>query len=397
MNKSVPVIPGFSFNGIAAGIKKNGKKDFGLICSEVPAAAAGVFTRNWVKAAPVLLTRERLKGGRCQAVIANSGCANACTGPQGAQDAASIAAAAGRNLGIAAELVAVSSTGVIGELLPVMRMRARLPELCAGRGPEKIMDFAEAIMTTDTRPKVASRRMTGPCACTVVGIAKGAGMISPSLATMLVYVLTDAAVRPSTLRVLLQEQAGATFNRITIDGDTSTNDTVLVLANGAAGNRPCTVGSARQHGLHTMLFEVMEELAQSILSDGEGVTKVVEIKVTGASSAAEAEDIARSIANSPLVKTSFYGEEFNWGRIVAAAGKTPHPVRGERMDVFMDQVPVVRHGVFLGKARERQAQKVLAKKTFRITLALNQGRNEASVFTTDFSPQYVTINAGYKS
>lgn len=397
MKKSVPVVPGFSFNGLAAGIKKNGHKDLGLICSEVPAAAAGVFTRNWVKAAPVLLTRERLQSGSCQAMIANSGCANACTGAQGMQDAARIAGETARGLGIAAKLVAVSSTGVIGELLPVTRLCSRLPELCRGRGPEKIKDFAEAIMTTDTKPKIAWRRKTGRGACTVAGIAKGAGMISPSLATMLVYVLTDAAVRPPALQVLLQEQAEATFNRITIDGDTSTNDTVLLLANGAAHNAPCTVRSARQIGFAAILFEVMEELAQSILSDGEGVTKVVEVKVTGASTSEEAEDIARSIANSPLVKTSFYGEEFNWGRIFAAAGKTPHPVRGEKMDLFMDRVPVVSRGVFLGKAKERQAQKVLAKKTFRITLVLNQGRKEATVFTTDFSPQYVTINAGYKS
>jgi glutamate N-acetyltransferase / amino-acid N-acetyltransferase len=397
MKNLVPVVPGFSFNGLAAGIKKNGNKDLGLIFSQVPAVAAGVFTRNWVKAAPVLFTRQLLQKKTCQAVIANSGCANACTGAQGMQDAGRIALETARGLDISSELVAVSSTGVIGETLPVTRMCGRLPELCNGRGREKIMDFAEAIMTTDTKPKIAWRRKTRGSTFTVAGIAKGAGMISPSLATMLVYLLTDAAVRPQSMEPLLRARAEETFNRITIDGDTSTNDTVLLLANGTARNTPCTLRSATQSGFGTMLFEVMDELAKSILHDGEGVTKVVEIKVVGASTQAEAEGIARSIANSPLVKTSFYGEEFNWGRIFAAAGKTPFPVAGEKMDLFMDKVPVVSQGVFLGKEKERQAQKVLGKKSFRITLALNQGRKEASVFTTDFSPQYVTINAGYKS
>lgn len=398
MKQWLPMIPGFFFSGLAAGIKKNREKDMGLIFSEAPAVAAGVLTRNWVKAAPVLLTQKRLQRGHLQAVLVNSGCANACTGKRGMEDAKVLADKTARRLNISPERIAVASTGVIGEFLPLKKMVPCLPPLCEGLKEEKIEDFAQAIMTTDTKPKIAFReKVIDEKQIIIAGIAKGAGMINPSLATMLVFILTNAALRPKSLQALLEEGVGDTFNRITIDGDTSTNDMVLLLANGQAGNRPLSKRSAETTGFKTMLFEVMEELAQKIIQDGEGVTKVIEIKVQKAKSRLEAETIARSIAYSPLVKTSFYGEEANWGRIIAAAGKTQFPISFEKVDLFINHIPLVSKGVILGSRNERRAQREMKNKLFAITIILNQGNREASILTTDFSPEYVTINAGYKS
>jgi len=392
------VIPGFSFNGISGGIKKYGKKDIGLLYSEVPAIAAGVFTRNWVKAAPVLLTHRRIKKGYIQAVLVNSGCANACTGKKGMEDAKRLSAETARILKISPDLIAVSSTGVIGEFLPVNKMSTQLPVLCKDLAEEKVEKFAQAIMTTDTVKKIAVRKkMIGGEKIIIGGIAKGAGMINPSLATMLVFIVTNAAVLPRTLQSLLDEGIMRSLNRITIDGDTSTNDMVLLLANGRAGNQPFSKKSAEVTGLKTMLFEVLEELAQKIVNDGEGVTKVIEIKVKKATSHKEAETIARSIAYSPLVKTAFYGEEVNWGRIIAAAGKTIFPISFEKVDLFMGKIPLVKNGVNVAPQNEKRAQEKIKKKNITITLVLNQGRQDASIVTTDLSPEYVTINAGYKS
>jgi len=365
-----PTIPGFSFNGGTAGIKKERVKDFGLIFSETPAVTAGVFTTNWVKAAPLLITRQHLQAKKCQAVIVNSGNANACTGKEGMDDAKCLVDETARLLGIAPELVAVASTGVIGERLPINKMLATLPSLCKGKEKDKIDHFARAIMTTDTATKIAVQQGTiNGKEIRVAGVAKGAGMINPSLATMLVFVVTDVAIRWQSLQAWVKEGVNKTFNRITVDGDTSTNDMVLVL----------------------------EELAQKILQDGEGVTKVIEIRVQKAKSRQEAETIARSIADSPLVKTSFYGEEVNWGRIIAAAGKTQFPISFEKVGLFINKVLLVRKGIVLGSRNEQQAQRELTKKSFSITLTLHQGNQEASILTTDLSPDYVKINAGYKT
>jgi glutamate N-acetyltransferase/amino-acid N-acetyltransferase len=392
------VIPGFFFNGISGGIKKNGKKDIGLLYSEAPAVAAGVFTRNWVKAAPVLLTHQRIQKGYIQAVLVNSGCANACTGKKGIDDAQRLSAETARILKISPELIAVSSTGVIGEFLPVNKMSTQLPGLCKDLAEEKVEYFAQAIMTTDTAAKIAFRKkIIAGKKIIIGGVAKGAGMINPSLATMLVFIVTNAAVLPRTLQSLLDEGIKRSLNRITIDGDTSTNDTVLLLANGRAENPPFSKKSAATTGFNAMLFEVLTELAQTIVQDGEGATKVIEIKVKKAKSDEEAETIARSIAHSPLVKTAFYGEEVNWGRIVAAAGKTIFPISFEKVDLFIGKVPLVNKGVNVASHNEKQAQEILTKRSFTITLVLNQGKREASILTTDLSPDYVTINAGYKS
>ena len=392
------VVPGFFFTGLSGGIKKDGKKDMGLMYSEVPAVAAGVFTRNWVKAAPVLLTKKRIQKGYIQAVLVNSGCANACTGKKGIDNAKRLSAETARILKISPDLIAVSSTGVIGEFLPVNKMSTQLPGLCHDLAQEKLEDFAQAIMTTDTVTKTAFRKkIIAGKKIIIGGVAKGAGMINPSLATMLVFIVTNAAVLPRTLQFLLDEGVKRSLNRITIDGDTSTNDTVLLLANGRADNPPFSKKSGATAGFKAMLFEILAELAQKIVQDGEGATKLIEIKVKKAKSTEEAEIIARSIAHSPLVKTAFYGEEVNWGRIIAAAGKTIFPISFEKVDLFIGKIPLVRKGVNVASHYEKQAQKIVTERSFTVTLVLNQGTREASILTTDLSPDYVTINAGYKS
>jgi glutamate N-acetyltransferase/amino-acid N-acetyltransferase len=397
-NSSYPLIPGFFFNGLACGIKKNGQKDLGLIFSERPAVEAGVFTQNWVKAAPVILTQRKLEKKMCQAVLVNSGNANACTGKRGMDDARKLASEVAGLLKIPKELVAIASTGIIGEFLPTRKMLSQLPTLCSGMGSEKIAEFAKAIMTTDTKEKIVyrQRKIKGK-KIIIAGIAKGSGMINPALATMLGFILTNAAIKPTSLLALLKEGVEETFNQITVDGETSTNDMVLMLANGMAENQPFNKSSSEQTGFKGMLFEVMEELALKILQDGEGVTKVIEIRVEKARNKEEANTIARSIANSPLVKTSFFGEEANWGRIMAAAGKTKYQIVFDKVDLFINQIPIVQKGGILGSKNEKRVQKELTKKSISITLTLHQGNQKASIFTTDLSTDYVRINAGYKS
>jgi glutamate N-acetyltransferase/amino-acid N-acetyltransferase len=277
-------------------------------------------------------------------------------------------------------------------------MIACLPSLCDGAKGEKMGDFARAIMTTDTVPKMVWReKKIGGKKVVVGGIVKGAGMINPSLATMLGFILTNAAIKPQSIRSLLKDGADRTFNRITVDSDTSTNDTVLLLANGLAKNQALSLRSAEETGFKELLFGVMGDLAQQLLRDGEGVTKLVTVKVQRAKSRQEAETIARSIADSPLVKTSLYGEEVNWGRIIVAAGKTRFPITFERIDLSINRVPLVDKGVVTEGRCEKRAQKELAKDDITITLILHQGSQEATVFTTDLSLDYVKINAGYKT
>ena len=398
MSPSPPIIPGFFLNGLASGIKKDGQNDLGLIFSEAPAVAGGVFTRNWIKAAPVILTQQKFQRRHCQAVLVNSGNANACTGKRGIDDANALVKETARQLDISPELVAIASTGVIGEFLPLKKMLSHLPSLCKGKKGGGIGDFARAIMTTDTVPKIVYRRgMLAGKKIIIAGIGKGAGMINPSLATMLVFILTNAAIRSQSIQSLLKEGTDKTLNRITVDGDTSTNDMVIMLANGLAKNTPLTKTNSAGKKFSEMLLGVMEELAQKILLDGEGVTKMVEIKVKKAKSRQEAVAIARSIAYSPLVKTSFYGEELNWGRIIAAAGKTHFPIAFEKTDLFINQIPIVRKGAILDHNHEKHAQQEMTKICFKVTLILHQGNQEASILTTDLSPVYVKINAGYKT
>jgi len=392
------IVPGFRLSGVAAGIKKKaGALDLGLVVADAPCAAAAVFTRNRVKAAPVLVAAERARRGRAQALLVNAGCANACTGRPGLRATRGTTAAAARRLGIAAELVLPASTGVIGALLPSDKVEAALPALVAALSPEGLDDFSRAILTTDAGPKVVQRtaRVTGG-AVTVVGVAKGAGMICPDMATTLAFVLTDAAISAALLKRLLVEATDATFNAITVDGDTSTNDTIAVLASGRTGRR-VTAGSADARRFGAALAEVLGGLARKIVADGEGATKLVEIVVRGAPSAAAARTVARRVAGSPLVKTAFFGEDPNWGRLLAAAGATRAAFDPSRVRIAVGGVPIVRRGLGLGAAAEDRARAVMKSKEYEVELNLGAGRGEARILTCDLGLEYIRINADYRS
>ncbi len=390
------ICPGFKAAGVASGIKKTGEKDLGLVFSESPASAAGVFTRNRVKAAPVLLDRERIKSGACQAVIVNSGNANCCTGDQGMRDAKAMTRIAASGLGISEDLVLVASTGVIGKPLPIKKIEAAIPDLIRSASPEGISDLAVAIMTTDTVPKIVSRQghMEGKT-FTVTGVAKGAGMIRPDMATMLCFICTDIDAPPDLLQETLSAANERSFNRITIDGDTSTNDTVIVMANGLSGATIKT--KDHKESFQSVLDDVLISLAKELVKDGEGATKLVEIIVKGALSDKDAHKIADTVANSNLVKTALFGEDANWGRILAAAGRAKVPIEPGRIDIFFDDVQMVKNGMGCGKAAEADVTKVLKRPEFKISIDLNMGNGYDSVFTCDFSIDYVRINADYRS
>jgi len=390
------VVKGFRAAGIAAGLKKKGKKDLGLVFSQVPANVAGVFTRNRVKASPVLLDMERIKSGVCQAVIVNSGNANCCTGDQGMQDARTMTRLAASELGISEDLVLVASTGVIGEPLPIKKIETAVPDLVRSLKPEGISDLARAIMTTDTVPKKVSRegQLEGKT-FTVTGVAKGAGMTRPDMATMLCFVCTDVEAESEVLKETLVKAADRSFNRITIDGDTSTNDTVLVMANGLSG--AAIQSPAQKNIFQKVLDEIFLDLAKQLVRDGEGVTKLVEVIVRGAASDTDARKIADAIAHSPLVKTAFFGEDANWGRILAAVGRVDAAVDPDKIDVYFDDVQMVKAGMGCGKTIETEATKVLIKSEFTLTVGLNMGHESYSMYTCDFSVDYVKINADYRS
>ncbi len=387
---------GFTFSGLTCGIKKNGLKDLGLIYSEVPAAVAGVFTRNRVQAAPVLLDKQRIGRGLCQAVIVNSGNANCCTGEQGLADAASMARAAAQALGVAEDQVLVASTGVIGEPLPVAKIAAAAPRLAAELSSDGAMRFAEAIMTTDTVPKCIIRRAAiDGREVTLVGVAKGTGMIRPDMATMLAFVCTDAVATADTLTPMLQGACNRSFNCITVDGDTSTNDTVLLLANGCCGVR-IDHADARDR-FRQVLDQVLQALARALVKDGEGATKLVEIRVAGAANDHDARQVAETVAHSNLVKTALFGEDANWGRIMAAVGRAGVAMRPEQVDIHFGDIMLVQGGRGCGRTFEAAATTVMRQDEFSITIDLHLGRGNAQVLTCDFSYDYVKINADYRT
>jgi glutamate N-acetyltransferase/amino-acid N-acetyltransferase len=388
--------PGFQAAGVAAGLKKNGKKDLGLIYSEVPLTVAAMFTRNLIKAAPVLLGQQRTANGRCRAVIANSGNANCCTGEQGRRDAIRMGNLVAKGLRVDDDEVLVSSTGVIGEPLPIEKIESAAPGLIAALSPGGLADFAEAIMTTDTVPKILSRtgQVTGKT-FTVTGVIKGAGMIRPDMATMLCYVMTDIAARPDVLQKTLAKAVDRSLNRMTVDGDTSTNDTVLLMANGLS---KINLDSVEQKKIfQSVLDEVMIGLAQWLIKDAEGATKLVEVVVKGAPTKPAAHKIADTVANSPLFKTALYGEDANWGRILAAVGRAGIPVELEKIDIFFGSVQMVKSGFGCGQEAEAEATRVLQQEEFRVTVDLNLGPETETVFTCDFSLDYVKINANYRT
>ena len=387
---------GLKVSGIYAGLKKNGLKDLALIYAEKPAEVAAVFTRNKVKAAPVLLSMERIKQGTCRAIIANSGNANCCTGNQGMQDAMEVTQSLASALGIAESEILTASTGVIGEPLPIDKIKPAIPNLVQELTPHGYQDFAEAIMTTDTLPKIVVQedRINGTD-FRIVGIAKGSGMIAPDMATMLCFICTDAHVPHQRLQQLLAASVEKSLNRIVIDGDTSTNDTVFLMASGGSGVLVEDTQAIKT--FQKRLDLVLKSLAKMLVKDGEGVTKCVDVHIKGASSHQHALAIANTIATSPLVKTALFGEDANWGRLIAAAGRSHVPLDPDKIDIFFDDIQMVKNGLGCGATVEAQATAVLRKSEFSITMNLNNGAESASVLTCDFSIDYVKINADYRS
>ncbi len=394
---STITVPGFKFAGVACGIKKSRKKDLALIFSERPATAAALFTTNRVKAAPVLVGMKRIRRGAIQAVVVNSGNANACTGARGLKDAETMCREAARHLRIDARLVLPSSTGLIGVPLPMEKIKGGIKRAARLLSRDSFTEAANAICTTDRFVKTAARRCSlNGKGIVVAGMVKGAGMIAPHMATMLAYIFTDAAVGRDCLRAILRRCAGRTFNCVTVDGDMSTNDTVLFLANGASGNPPVRRGSREERVLGRAAEAVMKDLALMLVEDGEGTTKVVEIRVDGARSAAEAKKLAFAVANSKLVKTAFFGEDPNFGRIMAAVGGAGVSIQEKKINVFFNDVGVVRRGVGM-PSNERRAARVLQRPSFMVRIALNQGKGAASVWTSDLSHEYVRINSAYRT
>ena len=388
-------VPGFLASGIEAGIKEAGKKDLALLFSEVPAVAAGVFTKNVFKAAPVLLDIKRMRKGMAQAVIINSGNANAATGRDGYGDALEMARAVARRIGIGEELVLVASTGVIGKRLPLEKVIGHVDRLVVSLKPSGIPDAEEAIMTTDSYPKMEYRKVSlGKRVVTICGIAKGAGMIEPHMATLLSFVLTDVDIRPDCLKALLKRAVDRSFNCISVDGCMSTNDTVIILANGQAGNRPLTKSSRDLPRFEGALTDCLEGLARSIVRDGEGATKVIEIVVKDARSENGARKVAYAIANSNLVKTAFYGKDPNWGRVISAIGAAGVPVPAESLELYFDDLLLFRRGSG-ADVDARRLESVMAQPQVKVTAKIGMGRKSARIFCSDLSFDYVRINAHY--
>jgi glutamate N-acetyltransferase/amino-acid N-acetyltransferase len=394
---------GFRFAGVACGLKKTGAADLALIVSERPCAAAATFTRNRFAAAPVLYDRALVaeNGAGLRAVAINAGIANACTGDLGLADAAAMAKLAEDALALPPRAAAVMSTGVIGPRLPLDKVAAGISRAAAALSADAWDAAAHAIMTTDTRPKIASRQVG---AATLFGMAKGAGMIQPNMATMLSTIVTDAAVEPAALTDMLRSAVEASFNSVSVDGDTSTNDTVLVLANGAAGAVDAAAFGAS-------LTELCIDLARQIVRDGEGATKFITVEIEGAVSIEDARRAAKAIANSPLVKTAFYGGDANWGRILAAVGYSGAAVEPDKADLWIapgtakgrdgsalgsSALQLVGHGQPLAYS-EQAASAIFAGADITVLVNLGLGAGQATVWTCDLSHEYVNINGHYRT
>jgi glutamate N-acetyltransferase / amino-acid N-acetyltransferase len=387
---------GFKFSGIHAGIKKNGQKDLGLIYCEKPAVAAALFTRNKVAAAPVILGKDKIRSGLCQAVLVNSGNANCFTGQKGIEDAKVCSKMLASSLGIEDDLVFVSSTGVIGAPLPMNKFETGIPK-CVDLLPQnQLDDFANAILTTDTHKKIIKKSVQiNREKFSIMGIAKGSGMIRPDMATMLAYICTDVKISAESLKTALTTANEKSFNKISIDGDTSTNDTLLALANAASMVK---IDDAESKTIfQDLLDQVCFELASMVVKDGEGATKLVQITVKGARTQQDAFKACETIAHSNLVKTAIYGEDPNWGRITAAAGRSGADVDPDKMDLFFDDQPLVQKGKWLGNEAEKKAAEIMKKDQINITLDLNLGEETDFFLFCDFSEDYVKINAEYRS
>ena len=394
----ITAVPGIRASGVHGGLKPDNQKDVALIVADAPAVAAGVFTRNRVCAATVLLSREHLNDQIAQAVIVNSGNANACTGEEGLNNAQKMAAMVGEHLNLEPENVLVSSTGVIGVQLPMDAIGKGIQRAAGTLRDDGGHDAAQAIMTTDTVPKeVAVEVEVGGHTVRIGGMTKGAGMIAPNMATMLAFLATDTKIAGAPLQAALRKSVDMSFNRVTVDTDSSTNDTVQILATGAAGNPEITEASGDSYEAFCKGLEfVCIELAKKIAQDGEGATKLVEVVVKNAVNETEAEQAARAIAESPLVKTAVFGKDANWGRIMMAVGKSEARFDPYQVDVWLGDYQLVKEGMDSGFDEEKATQ-LFSEDTVTITANLNAGNAEATMWTCDYSYDYIKINADYRT
>ena len=387
---------GFVASGVACGVRKFGSRDLGLLYSEQPCATAAVFTRNTFKGAPLAVTKEAVEAGNVRAVVVNSGNANAATGERGLSDAREMQALAARALGIGAREVAVASTGVIGVYLPMDRISGGI-EQAAGELGEDGTPFADAILTTDTRTKeVAVQVDVGGRTVTVGGTAKGSGMIHPNMGTMLAFMTTDAAVEPDCLRETLGRATDRSFNRVTVDGDTSPSDMVLLMANGAAGNEPLTADHPDYPAFVEAVETVAQGLAKEIARDGEGATRLVEVVVEGAKDERSAAALAKSVVGSSLVKAAVFGEDANWGRVLVAMGYAGVPFDPSSVELFFGPVKVFSGGEPVPH-EEDEANSALASGEVVITVRMGEGDASATAWGCDLTYEYVEINGSYRT
>ncbi|MFN8770563.1 MAG: bifunctional glutamate N-acetyltransferase/amino-acid acetyltransferase ArgJ [Neisseriaceae bacterium] len=389
---------GFTSSAVAANIRKSGKLDLGLICSQVPAVAAGVFTKNKVKAAPLVLTKKNIKDGLLQAIIINSGNANACTGKVGDLHAKQMIAKVAEGLNIDANLVGVASTGVIGVTMPIDKITNKIPSLVDSLSADANNKTAHAIMTTDTFVKEAAVEIQlNNSSIRIGGIAKGSGMIHPNMATMLAFVTTDADIEHKVLKDALRNATNQSFNMISVDGDSSTNDMVLVMANKMAKNTPIkSLNSEDGKIFYAGLVELMILLAKKIAQDGEGATKLIEVTVIGAKSPKQAKNVAKSVVSSTLVKAAIFGNDANWGRIACAVGYADNQINPNKMQISLGNLKLFANGLPLAFSEE-DALNLLQQKTVNINIDLCLGNSHSMAWGCDLSYDYVKINAAYRT
>ncbi|HEX2500410.1 MAG TPA: bifunctional glutamate N-acetyltransferase/amino-acid acetyltransferase ArgJ [Methylomirabilota bacterium] len=391
----ITAVPGILAAGLHAGIKPAPARDLALVYSATPATAAGLFTTNRIVGAPVKVTRERLRSGVAQAIVASSGCSNVATGEQGIRDAREMTEIVAKHLRIPDERVLVASTGVIGRYLPMERIRPALPKLVKGLTPEGSRSAAEGIMTTDTHPKEAALRVEiGGRRVTIGAIAKGTGMIHPTMATMFCFVATDLAVEREGLQGAIRRAVTGSFNRISVDGDRSTSDTVIILANGLAENRPLARGDRRLRPFQQALDALTQRLAVMLVKDGEGATVVIDVRVRGAKTRGDAEKAARSIANSNLFKTAMAGRDPNWGRVMSALGAADIAVQEDRVAVWYGEEQVAAGGRLREGVRWDRVKAELARPEVTVTVDLGLGSAQDHIWTCDLTADYVKINTG---
>jgi len=386
--EEVRMIPGIRFAGIASGIK-NAALDLGLVIFDEPAYITAVYTKNKVKSAHILYNKK-LRNNQVKALLVNSGCANACTGPEGVGDLKGLSEKLSSHLKVADSEIVFASTGVIGRRLPTETMAKALPALVKDLRKNGVESFSQAIMTTDTYPKIAHASFRGKKEYSIVGVAKGAGMINPLLATMLVFIFTDYPVSPEKIRRKFLQGAKESFERITVDGECSTNDSVMLFSRQGPEDSGCL------DAFYDALFSVMKELAMMIVRDGEGATRVIHITVNGAQKKDIAEKIARRIAISPLTKTAFFGCDPNWGRIIAAAGDANVPVQPAKVEIILQGEVLAKDGIEV-PFDEEKVKKLMNKKELELIVNLHDGKASYDIYTTDLTFDYVKINASYRS